>query len=95
MTERDAPRRGWSSRDLPVVPTLDSRYWSVFDAAKLLGPPTLTEDQVHSLIELIQLKPVGKRVNGSRRRHVRVYPAQRLIRAHERIAAEIDDDGDD
>lgn len=91
MTDDTLPRRGWSSQDLPVVPTLDQDYWSVFDAAELLG---LTEGQVRSLIELIKLKPIGKRVNGSRRRHVRVYPAQRLIRAHGRIVEEIEDDED-
>lgn len=81
------PRRGWSSRDLAVVPLLDPRYWSVFDAASLLGPPRLSESQVRDLIHLAGLEPVGKRPNGSRRRHVRVYLAENLIEAYDKIAA--------
>jgi len=81
------PRRGWSSRDLEVVPLLDPRYWSVFDAASLLGPPRLTEGQVRNLIHLAGLEPAGKRHNGSRRRHIRVYLAENLIEAYDKIAA--------
>lgn len=90
MTDPTSPRRGWSSRDLPVVPTLATEYWSVYDAAELLGPPNLSEGQVRSLIDLIKLRPVGKRVNGSRKRHVRVYLAEKLIKAHEAVAGQID-----
>lgn len=81
------PRRGWSSQNLPVVPLLDERYWSVFDAATLLGPPKLSESRVRNLINLAQLRPVGKRPNGPKKRHVRVYLAADLVRAYEQVAA--------
>lgn len=81
-----APRRGWSSQNLSVVPLLDPEYWSVFDAAAILGPPKLTEEQVRNLIHLAKLQPAGKRHNGSRRRHVRVYRAADLLRAYDKIA---------
>lgn len=80
------PRRGWSSQNLPVVELLDERYWSVFDAASLLGPPRLTESRVRDLIRLAGLTPVGKRPNGSKRRHVRVYLAEELLRVYEQVA---------
>lgn len=79
------PRRGWSSQHLTVVPLLDERYWSVFDAAELLGPLKLTQKQVHSLIDLVKLKPVGKRPNGPKMRHVPVYLAEDLIRFHKKL----------
>lgn len=77
------PRRGWSSQDLPVVPLLDDRYWSTFDAAELLGP---SRTSIRDLIRLAGLKPVGKRPNGSKRRHVRVYLAEDLLRAYEKVS---------
>lgn len=80
------PRRGWSSRDLAVVAVDDPSYWSVFDAATLLGPPKLSESQVRNLITLANLQPAGKRHNGARRRHVRVYRAVELLDAYEKVA---------
>jgi hypothetical protein len=87
QVEVPQPRRGWSSKNLEVVPLLDPRYWSVFDAASLLGPPKLSESQVRDLIHLAGLEPAGKRHNGSRRRHIRVYLAENLIEAYDKIAA--------
>jgi hypothetical protein len=81
-----APRRGWSSGNLPVVSTDDPNFWSVADASSLLGPPDLSEAQVRQLVRLAGLEPVGKRNAGSRRRHVRVYPAAAFIQAFEKIA---------
>lgn len=81
-----APRRGWSSRGLPLVGTTDPAYWSVYDASIMLGPPKLSEKQVRDMINLAGLRPPGKRRNGSRRRHVRVYLAVDLIDAFENIA---------
>lgn len=80
------PRRGWSSGDLKVVRTDDPDFWSVADASALLGPPALTENQVRQLVRLAGLEPAGKRNAGSRRRHVRVYPAAAFIQAFEKIA---------
>jgi len=82
----EVPRRGWSSQGLEVVGIDDARYWSVFDAALLLGPPSFAESQVRNLIKLARLEPVGKRYNGSRRRHVRVYHAHEILDAYEKIA---------
>ena len=81
-----APRRGWSSGNLPVVNEDDPDFWSVADASSLLGPPDLDEAQVRQLVRLAGLEPVGKRNAGSRRRHVRVYPASAFINAFEKIA---------
>lgn len=81
-----SPRRGWSSQGLPVVAVDDPAYWSVFDAATLLGPPTLSESRVRNLIALANLRPAGKRHNGSRKRHVRVYRAAELLDAYEKVA---------
>jgi hypothetical protein len=81
------PRRGWSSADLAVVATDDVHYWSVADAATLLGPPTLSQAQVRNLVHLAGLQPKGKRYNGARRRHVRVYDATELIEAFDRLAS--------
>lgn len=83
---RPTPRRGWTSAHLDVVSTTDGTRWSVAEAANLLGPPQLTEAQVRSLVRLANLEPVGKRFNGSRRRHVRVYDANDLIKAYEKVA---------
>jgi len=88
---RPAPRRGWTSAHLEVIPTSDGTRWSVADAAKLLGPPQLTTAQVRQLVRLAALEPVGKRFNGSRRRHVRVYDASDLIKAFEKISTLLDE----
>lgn len=86
MTEEERAALGWRSDDLKVIPADDARYWSVADAAGLLGPPTLTERQLRDLIGIIGLVPAGKRSAGPKRRHVRVYPAVRLIAAYEAIS---------
>lgn len=78
-----APRRGWSSQELPVVATTDSNFWSVFDMTITLG---LTKGQVACLITLANLQRAGKRHNGSRRRHVPVYRAQEVLDAFDKVA---------
>jgi hypothetical protein len=79
-------RRGYATRELAVISPDDERYWSVADAARLLGPPEWTESQVRQLVNLLALQPAGKRQGGSRRRHVRVYEAGVLARAHSALA---------
>jgi hypothetical protein len=82
-------KRGWSSEGLQVVSQDDPGYWSTADAANLLGPPELTQAQVRQLIRLSNLQPAGKRrvtMRGRGGRHVRVYRASELIRAHDAIA---------
>lgn len=74
--DRPTPRRGWSSQDLPVVAIDDARYWSVFDMTELFGT---TEKKVRALIELGELKHVGKRHSGARKRHVPVYLAAEVL----------------
>jgi hypothetical protein len=81
------PRRGWSSRDLKEVSVRDDKYWSIADAADLLGSAQFGENQVRQLVKLAGLEPAGKRFAGPRRRHVRVYAAKDLIDAFEKIAA--------
>jgi len=71
-----APRRGWSSQNLPVVAVDDNRYWSVFDMIELFGT---SEKKVRALIELGGLKHVGKRHGGARKRHVPVYLADAVL----------------
>jgi hypothetical protein len=83
-----ATKRGWSSAGLPVIEGNYDIYWSTAEAAYLLGPPSLTEEQVRQLVHLVGLTPVGKRwVKGRTTRHVRVYRASDLIRVYEAIAA--------
>jgi hypothetical protein len=80
--------KGWSSVGLPTVGD-DPYLWTVADAAKLLGPPVLSERRVRDLIRLIGLEPVGKRrvsPLGQSGRHARVYECGRLIEAYDRLA---------
>lgn len=82
-------KRGWLASSLPVVGD-DPALWTAADAARLLGPPTLTTDQVRQLIRMVGLEPVGKRRTGNPRiggRHARVYAAESLIRAYEALYA--------
>jgi hypothetical protein len=79
-------RRGYATTGLRVVSADDERYWSVADASRLLGPPDLSEGQVRQLVNLFGFQPVGKRNGGSRRRHVRVYDAEKLAKAYAAIA---------
>jgi hypothetical protein len=74
--DRPTPRRGWSSQDLPVVAPDDNRYWSVYDMTELFGT---TDKKVRALIELGDLKHVGKRHNGAKKRHVPVYLAAEVL----------------
>lgn len=87
----EAGKRGYATRDLPVVSPDDARYWSVADAARLLGPPDLTEAQVRQLVNLTGMVPKGKRFGGARRRHVRVYDADKLAKAYHAIASVMED----
>ena len=83
--ESTGKRRGYATRNLPVVAEGDERYWSVSDASSILGPPDLSEMQVRQLVHLLNMQPIGKRSGGSRRRHVRVYDASHLARAYAAI----------
>jgi hypothetical protein len=85
VVEAPEKRRGYATRNLPVVAEDDERYWSISDASRLLGPPELSEMQVRQLVHLINLRPAAKRPSGSRRRHVRVYDASHLARAYAAI----------
>jgi hypothetical protein len=80
--------KGWSSAGLKTVGD-DPELWTAADAARLLGPPLLTEPQVRQLIRLAGLEPQGKRrvtrSGTSGGRHARVYPATDLIRAFDAI----------
>jgi hypothetical protein len=88
LTENQAEKkRGYATRTLTVVAVDDERFWTVADAARLLGPPDLDEAQVRQLVNLVGMTPAGKRPSGSRRRHVRVYRAEQLIRAYRAIAS--------
>lgn len=95
MTEHTAgktTRRGWKAQDLPHVGD-DPSLWTAADAARLLGPPTLTTDQVRQLVRMLGLVPVGRRRTGGAHaggRHARVYPAEALIRAFEALYAQGD-----
>lgn len=75
--------RGWRSTRLEVVPDTDPKYWSVADAAeRVTDEPTLTEPEWRQLVRLAGLVPAGKRRNGARRRHVRVFLAADLVQLH-------------
>lgn len=90
MTDKSKPartKRGWKAQDLPVV-GYDPELWTAADAARLLGPPALTTDQVRQLVRMLGMPPVGKRKTGTGNtggRHARVYPAEALIRAFEAL----------
>jgi hypothetical protein len=80
---KKATRRGWTAQDLPQVKD-DPELWTAADAARLLGPPELTTDQVRQLVRMLRLTPVGKRQTGGEHvggRHARVYRAEALIKA--------------
>lgn len=80
-------KHGWSSSGLRTVGD-DGSLWTAADAARLLGPPELTEDQVRALIRMVKLVPMGKRrvsTRGSGGRHARVYHASELIAAFEAL----------
>jgi len=79
-------KRGYATRDLPVVEDDDARYWSVSDAVRLLDPPGLDELWFRQLLHLVNMQPVAKKSGGSRRRHVRVYDAGKLAQAYTAVA---------
>lgn len=80
--------RGWSSAGLPVV-TDGSRYWTVADAAVLLGPLCRTVEEVRRMVRKAGLQPIGKRRTsppGTSGRYSRVYAAKDLIEAYEELS---------
>lgn len=86
----------WTSDGLPTVGD-DPKLWTVKDAARLLGPPQLSEEKVRELVQLFSLKydmqPVGKRrvtARGRGGRHARVYRADSLIRAYNDLVGRLD-----
>jgi hypothetical protein len=83
-------KRGYATRDLPVVADDDERYWSVSDAVRLLDPPGLDELWFRQLLHLVNMRPVAKKSGGSRRRHVRVYEAEKLAKAYTAVAEVIE-----
>lgn len=84
--DRPAPRRGWSSQHLPVVAVDDERYWSVFDMTEIFG---VNKKKVLALIELANLKHIGKRHSGAKKRHVPVYLARDVLDATEEKVAKL------
>lgn len=83
--------RGWSSVGLPVI-TDGSRYWTVADAAVLLGPPRQTVAQVRRMTRDAKMRPVGKRRTspaGTPGRYARVYAARDFIEAYEALPQDV------
>jgi hypothetical protein len=81
-----SPAKGWSSQDLPALG--DPAIWTAGDAARLLGPPVLTQQQVRALIRMASLTPVGKRrvtEYGKPGRYARCYRAADLIRLFDAV----------
>lgn len=79
-------KRGWSSAGLCVVVDEVDQHWTVAEAAKLLGPPQLTDAQVRFLIAAMQIQATGTRAkdgNDKRGRRPRVYRALDLIKAYD------------
>ena len=84
------PHVGWSSKDLTVLDgDQNGEYWTISEAASILGPPSLTETQLRQLIRMVSIEPAGKRPGGSR--YVRAYKAVELIKLYEAIAGVIGD----
>jgi hypothetical protein len=84
------PHVGWSSKDLRVLDgNQNGEYWTISEAARMLGPPTLSETQLRQLIRMVSLEPAGKQPGNSR--YVRVYKAVELIKLYEAIAGVIGD----
>jgi hypothetical protein len=80
--------RGWSSQGLPVVAD-DEKLWTAAQAAVLLGPPDLSVSEVRRLIRERGLEPAGKRRTtgyGQSGRYARVYRAEELIEAYDRLS---------
>ncbi len=77
----------WTSTDLRVVGD-DNRYWTVAQAAAILGPPRLSVSDVRQLLRLHGVEPVGKRRTSVTRtgRYARVYLATDIIKAHESLS---------
>jgi hypothetical protein len=78
----------WSSAGLNLVGE-DERLWTIEDAARYLGSPSLTATQVRHLIAMTNMQPVGQRRPQrleTRGRAARVYRAIDLIRAHDALS---------
>lgn len=78
-------QRGWTAEGLTLVGE-DERLWTVEEASRLLGPPSLSAAQVRQLIAMRQLAPVGTRRPDRvepRGRLPRVYRAIDLIKAYD------------
>lgn len=78
--------RGRQSSGLPVLGE-SPKHWTVAEAAALLGPPVLTENQVRHLIRLCSIPPAGKRRAGprTRGRYPLAYKAIDLIEAYDAV----------
>jgi hypothetical protein len=79
--------RGWSAKHLPAVGD-DPLLWTAADAARLLGPPRLSDVDVRRIIRLLQLEPVGRRRTGAygkSGRYARVFRSHDLICAFEAL----------
>jgi len=82
-----SPAKGWSSQGLPALGD-DEKFWTAGDAARLLGPPVLTQQQVRALIRMASLTPVGKRrvtEYGKPGRYARCYRAADLIKLFDAV----------
>ena len=82
-----SPDKGWSSDGLGIVGS-DVRFWTLADAASILGPPSLTTEQLRALVKILGIAPAGKRRttgSGISGRHARVYSAKTLILVYEVI----------
>ena len=80
--------KGWSSVGLKAVGD-DENLWTVADAARLLGPPDLSEDFLRRLVHQTRMEPVGKRkttINGRSGRYARVYRASDFIHVYETLS---------
>lgn len=81
-------QRGWTAQGLTLVGE-DERLWTVEEAARLLGPPSLSAVQVRQLIAMRDLQPVGTRRPTraeTRGRLPRVYRAIDFIKAYDALS---------
>ena len=88
--------RGWTSAGLPSLGD-DPHVWTIADAARLLGPPQLSEAQLRSLVRMASLIPVGKRrvsVLGRAGRYARCYRAEDFIRLYDAVERVMPENGE-
>jgi len=86
-TRRFLGNRGWTSAQLPALGD-DPQVWTVSDAARLLGPPVLSEPQLRAYLRKAGLQPVGKRrvtLRGTGGRYARCYRAEDLIQLYDAL----------